>query len=74
MIVEGLGLMIVGMAVVFVFLALLVGVMQVAAFLFVKYAPRQVQADVRPAAAGRAPQDQADIALVIAAVKHHTSR
>lgn len=69
---QGVGLMITGMAAVFVFLAILVSLMQTTAWFFKKYAhlfpePQAEEPKARPAAGG---DEMQAVALAIAAANH----
>jgi sodium pump decarboxylase gamma subunit len=72
---EGLVLLTIGMGTVFLFLALMVGVMQLSSKFFIKYAhlfPEAASKSSKPAAASAASADFAEIAVAIAAVKART--
>lgn len=74
MMAQGLALLIVGMGMVFVFLALLVAVMNLTAAAFARLSPMPIAETGNGAVSEPPARDHADIAVVIAAVRHHSSR
>ena len=74
MLVDGLRLMVVGMAVVFCFLAVLVLAMQVSARFFTKFAKYFPEESPRKSALIRSGEDYADVAVALAAVQVYTNK
>jgi oxaloacetate decarboxylase gamma subunit len=71
---QGLVLMVVGMGVVFAFLALLVGAMNGSASFFQKFAHLFPEETLPKSGTRKPAQDFSEIAVAIAAVKAHTQK
>ena len=74
MLIEGVRLMVVGMATVFSFLSLLVVVMTMQARFFEVYGERFEEPEVEPATRQPQRSDDAEIAVVLAAIAAHRGR
>lgn len=71
----GVELMLVGMGIVFVFLVLLVGVVNVMSFAIVRFSPEPVPSQARARQTTRPATDDAEIvAAITAAIQHHQSK